>query len=117
MPADYPNKRRVTHGRHCSCSACAREDWTRITGPCGMHGSDCPRVYAPLADANPNKRLKADPDVTPPEDALVIAEVLRRVRDAVGRLGIRADGAIDQADLYHALNDDYERASHEAKQP
>ena len=39
---------RVTHGRHCPCSACAREDWTRITGPCGMHGADCPAVYAPL---------------------------------------------------------------------
>ncbi len=39
---------RVTHGRHCTCSACAREDWARITGPCGMHGKDCPNVYAPL---------------------------------------------------------------------
>lgn len=38
---------RVTHGRHCPCSACAREDWTRITAPCGMHGPDCPAVYAP----------------------------------------------------------------------
>jgi hypothetical protein len=38
---------KVTHGRHCPCSACAREDWTRITGPCGMHGKDCPAVYAP----------------------------------------------------------------------
>ncbi len=40
---------RVTHGRHCPCSACEREDWTRITGPCGMHGADCPAVYAPVA--------------------------------------------------------------------
>lgn len=38
----------VTHGRHCTCGACAREDWTRITAPCGMHGSDCPAVYAPF---------------------------------------------------------------------
>jgi len=38
----------VTHGRHCECSACAREDWTRITGPCGMHGASCPAVYAPI---------------------------------------------------------------------
>jgi hypothetical protein len=38
----------VTHGRHCTCSACAREDWTRITSPCGMHGPDCPAVYAPI---------------------------------------------------------------------
>jgi hypothetical protein len=41
-------EQRVTHGRHCPCSACAREDWTRITGPCGMHGAECPAVYAPL---------------------------------------------------------------------
>ncbi len=39
---------RITHGRHCACSACSREDWTRITGSCGMHGKDCPNVYAPL---------------------------------------------------------------------
>src|SRR5215469_13632464 len=39
---------RVTHGRHCLCSSCAREDWTRELGPCGMHGPDCPGVYAPL---------------------------------------------------------------------
>jgi hypothetical protein len=44
------SRKRVTHGRHCTCSACAREDWARITGPCGMHGSDCPPVYAPIAD-------------------------------------------------------------------
>jgi hypothetical protein len=24
-----------------------REDWTRITSPCGMHGEACPAVYAP----------------------------------------------------------------------
>lgn len=39
---------RVTHGRHCPCSACEREDWTRITSPCGMHGEGCPAVYAPI---------------------------------------------------------------------
>ena len=39
---------RVTHGRHCTCSACAREDWALIKAPCGMHGSDCPGVYAPI---------------------------------------------------------------------
>jgi hypothetical protein len=39
----------VTHGRHCPCSACEREDWTRITAPCGMHGASCPAVYAPLS--------------------------------------------------------------------
>lgn len=40
---------KITHGRHCSCSACAREDWTRLElAPCGMHGFGCPPVYAPL---------------------------------------------------------------------
>lgn len=44
-------EQRVTHGRHCICSACKQEDWTRISGPCGMHGKDCPAVYAPLGAA------------------------------------------------------------------
>jgi hypothetical protein len=39
----------VTHGRHCPCSACAAEDWADPElAPCGMHGSSCPRVYAPV---------------------------------------------------------------------
>lgn len=38
---------RVTHGRHCPCSACRQEDWPSITGPCGMHGAGCPAVYDP----------------------------------------------------------------------
>jgi hypothetical protein len=49
LAAAAPGETTVTHGRHCPCSACAREDWTRITGPCGMHGADCPAVYAPAA--------------------------------------------------------------------
>jgi hypothetical protein len=40
-----PTEVKPTHGRHCPCSACAREDWTKIEAPCGMHGADCPRVY------------------------------------------------------------------------
>ena len=40
--------RPITHGRHCPCSACKREDWTRITAPCGMHGPACPSRYAPI---------------------------------------------------------------------
>ena len=44
-----PQTERITHGRHCRCSACAREDWTQPhLAPCGMHGSSCPLVYAPL---------------------------------------------------------------------
>lgn len=41
-------RKRVTHGRHCTCSACAQEDWPRITGPCGLHGPDCPAAYQPI---------------------------------------------------------------------
>jgi len=36
---------KLTHGRHCPCTACRQEDWTRITAPCGMHGPACPAVY------------------------------------------------------------------------
>lgn len=40
--------KRLTHGRHCSCGACGREDWTNPDlAPCGMHGSDCPALYDP----------------------------------------------------------------------
>jgi hypothetical protein len=39
---------RRTHGRHCPCSACAREDWTNPNlAPCGMHGPSCPAIYDP----------------------------------------------------------------------
>jgi hypothetical protein len=41
---------RVTHGRHCPCSACAQEDWTNPKlAHCGMHGPSCPPVYAPIS--------------------------------------------------------------------
>lgn len=44
--------RRITHGRHCICSACAAEDWTNPAfAPCGMHGSSCPREYWPMGAA------------------------------------------------------------------
>jgi hypothetical protein len=43
-----PRVSKITHGRHCTCSACAREDWTSPgIAPCGMHGSSCPRRYQP----------------------------------------------------------------------
>lgn len=49
LHAAIENKPKVTHGRHCSCSACAAEDWTRPElACCGMHGPTCPAVYAPL---------------------------------------------------------------------
>lgn len=49
-----PETRRLTHGRHCSCTACRNEDWTRpeLTPRCGFHGETaCPKVYAPLGGA------------------------------------------------------------------
>jgi hypothetical protein len=40
----------VTHGRHCPCSACGRQDWAEPgLAPCGMHGPSCPPVYAPVS--------------------------------------------------------------------
>lgn len=42
----------VTHGRHCTCSACAAQDWAEPgLAACGMHGPSCPPVYAPLGPA------------------------------------------------------------------
>jgi hypothetical protein len=38
----------ITHGRHCGCGACARQDWSEPhLAPCGMHGSSCPPRYDP----------------------------------------------------------------------
>lgn len=43
---------RITHGRHCTCGACEREDWTNpALACCGMHGSPCPAAYQPLGRA------------------------------------------------------------------
>ncbi len=43
-----PLTENMTHGRHCRCSACARQDWADPQlAPCGMHGRSCPPVYAP----------------------------------------------------------------------
>jgi hypothetical protein len=51
---------RITHGRHCTCSACARQDWSEPQlAACGMHGPSCRPVYAPLGPAG----SRAEPDV------------------------------------------------------
>lgn len=50
-----------------------------------------------------------------PEDAVVIAEVLRRLADAVGSIPLRADMALNQPDFYRAINDAYHQAFKEAK--
>lgn len=42
----------VTHGRHCKCTACARQDWGEPgLACCGMHGPGCPPRYEPLGYA------------------------------------------------------------------
>ena len=42
----------ITHGRHCACTPCSKQDWSEPElAPCGMHGSSCPPVYAPLGGA------------------------------------------------------------------
>lgn len=67
-PREEVNER-VTHGRHCPCSACKREDWTRPElGPCGMHGEGCPAVYAPL----PSAAGSSVPDTSGREKAYVV---------------------------------------------
>lgn len=51
---------RLTHGRHCACASCERQDWTEPQlAPCGMHGSECPAVYAPLGRAGERVRRVA----------------------------------------------------------
>lgn len=43
---------RITHGRHCICTACKNEDWTNpILAHCGMHGPSCPPRYQPFGVA------------------------------------------------------------------
>lgn len=43
---------RITHGRHCTCGSCAKEDWTRREiAWCGMHGEGCPALYDPRGSA------------------------------------------------------------------
>jgi hypothetical protein len=67
-----PDGEKITHGRHCVCSACAAQDWAELQlAPCGMHGPSCPPVYAPLGAAGdsvaeqvsaPASRMGADHD-------------------------------------------------------
>lgn len=50
------DEKRVTHGRHCVCSACAAQDWSEPQlAPCGMHGPSCPPVYAPFTSEQGTK--------------------------------------------------------------
>lgn len=57
---------RITHGRHCICSACAAQDWAEPgLAPCGMHGPSCPPVYVPLGAAGDVQRPSATSEGEP----------------------------------------------------
>lgn len=94
---------RVTHGRHCTCSACAREDWTRITAPCGMHGPDCPAVYAPIVPDVCHVYMVASKEIAadwPKGDCFVCGLPLRGHEKRVSALAPPGTGyVIDEAML------------------
>lgn len=84
--------KRITHGRHCVCSACAREDWTNPgLAPCGMHGSSCPRAYDPwgapgtLAARTSRERMHAALDAALGED---VAGVILAVYDGLSEVEV-----------------------------
>lgn len=76
---------KITHGRHCTCSACAREDWTSSDlACCGTHGEDCPALYQPLGPAGtPLAREE------PIEDAVSLADgaTFRAIQAAISDPG------------------------------
>lgn len=66
-----PRVPKITHGRHCTCSSCAREDWENPDlAPCGMHGSVCPALYQPWGRAG-------DPVPAEPPGILLDADLHR----------------------------------------
>jgi len=74
------SKPRLTHGRHCRCSACARQDWAEpYLAPCGMHGPSCPPIYDPY----PAQPKEPTPAHRRQQDAL--DRVLNELREEVGR--------------------------------
>ena len=53
-------------------------------------------------------------DIQAPEDALVVAEVMRRLANLVADLPASADGAVNGLDLYAALREAAKEADEEA---
>lgn len=52
LVAEVTKGERISHGRHCTCTPCAQEDWTNPDlAPCGMHGPSCSQQYQPLGGA------------------------------------------------------------------
>lgn len=54
------------------------------------------------------------PAASSPEDAVVVSEVLRLVRNAVGACLVRADGNLNQRDFYDALDAEFAEAQRKA---
>lgn len=77
---------RVTHGRHCVCSACAAQDWAEPSlAPCGMHGPSCPPLYAPIGAAGDVVPARPVVEATSDDDLLKEAlQVFNRDRDQYG---------------------------------
>ena len=73
LPVNEPEPvptQRITHGRHCTCTPCRVEDWTNpALAPCGMHGRDCPREYAPLGGAGQVVPVNEPETATPIPDS------------------------------------------------
>ena len=81
-PTPPATEERVTHGRHCRCTPCRREDWTNPNlAHCGMHGPSCPPVYAPI-------------DLTPPATEPVAALVEALAHDLTSWVPVELKGAI-----------------------
>lgn len=83
---EHDAAKEITHGRHCICSACAREDWTNPQlAPCGMHGSDCPRAYQPLG--RPGDLVSdAAKEGEPVRPSVISPEVRKAIRSAIHNL-------------------------------
>lgn len=73
---------RITHGRHCRCSSCAREDWSHPDlASCGMHGETCPGVYDPRGrpgDVVPTETARAAADRFFADAALELDSAMRK---------------------------------------
>ncbi len=95
---------RITHGRHCTCSACARADWTNPDlAPCGMHGSSCPRKYQPWGLAGEQRRFDPGRDwghkvrlsVYVEGDQAETQHVADLLLDAIGRCELNSAPGVD----------------------
>lgn len=68
----------------------------------------------PFAPLSSSLRTPEQMERAAPEDALVIAEVLLRIKNAVGDMPRRADGCVNAHDLWLALDEAFTTAEKEA---